>query len=224
VKPNLAFGPIDSVTQYLLYLSVVVLGVLLPLLLQRWRNQREQARLLARTVASITAELSANRRRVIASRETLAHLRATLEIYREHRLALRRHLVQPGDPALLPAAPDDSQYGISVPLLTRTAWEVASHAQALTLLPEARLSAFTRAYQVQEMFAADRSSLTAMLMDIEQLELPADMNRTETLDAQLRVLTSGLATARYHVGLADAMLEAYDAALVPQTTPTPSTT
>ena len=28
MRPNLALGPIDSVTQYLLYLSIVVLGVL----------------------------------------------------------------------------------------------------------------------------------------------------------------------------------------------------
>ena len=34
MRPNLALGPNDSVTQYLLYLSSVVLGVLLPLLVQ----------------------------------------------------------------------------------------------------------------------------------------------------------------------------------------------
>jgi len=40
MRPNLALGPIDGVVQYLVYLSIVVLGVLLPLLIQKWRQRR----------------------------------------------------------------------------------------------------------------------------------------------------------------------------------------
>lgn len=220
MRPNLAFGPIDSVTQYLLYLSIVVLGVLLPLLLQRWRTRREKAALLERTERALDAELAANRRRVAASRLTLEKLHDTLATYRDHRLALRRHLLEPGDPAALPATPADTGWDVSVPLLTRTAWEVATLAHALVLLPEERLNAYTRAYQAQEIFASDRSALLATLVNIELLELPADIERAETLDAQLRVLTTAQATLRYHVSLAGTMLDAYDTALGTTAAPT----
>jgi hypothetical protein len=216
VKPNLAFGPIDSVAQYLLYLSVVVLGVLLPLLLQRWRTKREKAALLERTLKSIDAEIAANHRRVTSSRATLVHLLDTLVIYRDHRMALRKQMLDPGGDVVVPPTPPDTEYGINVPLLTRTAWQVASHAQALVLLPEAQLNAYTRAYQMHEIFTADRSALLHTLMEIEQLELPADMLRPETVETQLRLLTLGLATVRYQVGLADSMLEAYNEALALQ--------
>ncbi len=219
MKPNLAFGPIDSVTQYLLYLSIVVLGVLLPLLVQRWRTRREKAALLARTAKALDAEIAGNRRRVMASRQTLQSLHDTLAVFRDHRLALRRHLLEPGDPAALPPAPADTSWDIQVPLVTRTAWDVARLAQALVLLPEDRLNAYTRVYQMQDLFAGDRAALLAVLMQIEQLELPADVGRAETLDAQLGILTVALATLRYHVGLAQGMLDAFDQALGAQPAP-----
>ena len=223
MRPNLALGPIDSVTQYLLYLSIVVLGVLLPLLVNRWRNQRERRGLVERTIKALDAELSSNRRRVAASHRSLAAMRATLDTYREHRLALRRHLVEPGDPAALPPPPPDTVWEMHVPLVTRTAWDVARFAQALPLLPEARLASYTRAYQMLELFDADRRVLVDAAMQIELLQLPADMQRAETLDAQLRVLSVGLATVRYHEGLAEAMLGAFDAALGRET-PAPAST
>jgi hypothetical protein len=219
VKPNLAFGPIDSVAQYLLYLSVVVLGVLLPLLVQRWRTRREQAALLARTVRALNAEVAGNRRRVAASQQTLQSLHEKLTVFRDHRLALRRHHLAGGDAATQPAAPADTHGDISVPLVTRTAWDVARLAQALVLLPEERLNAYTRVYQMQELFSSDRAALLSVLMQIEQLDLPLDEVRIETLDAQLRILVVALATVQYQVGLAQGMLGAFDDALRGQPAP-----
>ncbi len=226
MKPNLAFGPIDSVAQYLLYLSVVVLGVLLPLLVQRWRTRREQAALLARTVRAINAEIAANRRRVAASQRTLQTLHGKLVVFREHRLALRLHRRAGGDAATQPLPPADTHGDVSVPLVTRTAWDVARLAQALVLLPEERLNAYTRVYQMQELFGNDRAALLTVLMQIEQLDLPLDDVRIETLDAQLGILVVALSTVQYHVGLAQGLLDAFDDALRGQPTsphPSPST-
>lgn len=212
MRPNLALGPIDSVTQYLLYLSIVVLGVLLPLLLNKWRTRREQQQLRERTLKAMTAEIVANRKRVVSSRETLVPLRERLNQYREHRLALRKHLHDPKHPA--PAeTPEDASWDVNVPLITRTAWDVARLADALVLLPEEQLKAYTRVFHIQDVFERDRAALLAVLMQLELLDLPADINRPETLDAQLQTLTVAVATIRYQVGLADGMIAAYDAAL-----------
>jgi hypothetical protein len=212
MRPNLALGPIDSVTQYLLYLSIVVLGVLLPLLVQKWRTRREKAALLARTLLALQAEVAANRRRVVGSRETLVHLRDQLDLLRGHRLALRLRLDNPTQPEP-PQPPEDSDWGVNVPMVTRTAWDVAQLSGALPLLTEAQLNTYTRAYQMQTLFERDRSALLDTLMRIEELNLPADIRRPETLDAQLRLLIVAVATLRYQVGLAEGMIESYDGAL-----------
>lgn len=212
MRPNLALGPIDSVTQYLLYLSIVVLGVLLPLLLNKWRTRREKQQLLERTLKALNAEIVANRKRVLSSRETLVPLLERLTQYRAHRLALRKHLHDAKNPA--PAeAPPDATWDVNVPLITRTAWDVARLADALVLLPEEQLKAYTRVFHIQEVFERDRAALLAVLMQLELLDLPADIKRPETLDAQLQTLTVAVATIRYQVGLADGMISAYDAAL-----------
>jgi hypothetical protein len=218
MRPNLALGPIDSVQQYLLYLSIVVLGVLLPLLANKWRTRREQAALLARTLLALQAEVAANRRRVASSRETLVHLRDQLDQLRAHRHALRLRLDDPTQPEP-PQPPDDSDWGVNVPMVTRTAWDVAQLSGALPLLTEAQLNTYTRAYQMQTLFERDRSALLDTLMRIEELNLPADIRRPETLDAQLRLLIVALATLRYQVGLADGMIEAFDAAKSPGASP-----
>lgn len=212
MRPNLALGPIDSVTQYLLYLSIVVLGVLLPLLAQKWRTRRERAALLARTLTALNAEVVANRKRVLSSHETLVRLRDRLDTFRVHRLALSKRLRDSSQP-VPDSPPEDMDWGVNVPLITRTAWDVARLADALMLLPEARLNACTRVYHLQEVFERDRAALLATLMQIELLSLPADMQRAETVDAQLQTLTVAVATLRYQVGLAEGMIAAYDAAL-----------
>jgi hypothetical protein len=212
MRPNFALGPLDSVTQYLLYLSIVVLGVLLPLALNKWRTRREKRALLERTLAAFNAEVVANRRRVISSHETLVRLRDQLDAYRQHRLALAKRLRDPAQP--VPTEPPaDTDWGVNVPLVTRTAWDVARLADALVLLPEERLNAYTRVFHIQEVFERDRSALLATLMQIELLSLPADMQRAETVDSQLQTLTVALATIRCQVGLAEGMIAAYDAAL-----------
>lgn len=212
IRPNLALGPIDGVSQYLLYLSIVVLGVLLPLLLNKWRTRREKAALLQRTLAALTAEAAANRKRVASSLETLVRLRDQLDTFRQHRLALMQHLRGVGEAPVEPP-PDDTQWGVNLPLITRTAWDVARLADALVLLPEGRLKAYTRVFHIQDVFERDRAALLDTLMRIELLGLPADTGRIETVDEQLRTLTLALANIRYQVGLAEGMIAAYDDAL-----------
>lgn len=219
MKPNLAFGPIDTLTQYLLYLSIVVLGVLLPLLVQRWRNRREKAALRQRSERALAAEHAGNRRRLLQSLQSLQQLEGVLALYLGHRRALRMRLLEPAHAPAVPEAPPDTDWGLHLPLLTRTAWDVARLADALVLLPEPVLSACSRVYHLQELHTQDRSALMQVLMQLEQLQLPADLARVETLDHQLHILTVALATVRYQIGLAEGLRAAYDAALAPTAAP-----
>ncbi|MGL4232145.1 MAG: hypothetical protein ACRCWJ_12340, partial [Casimicrobium sp.] len=72
MRPNFTFGPLDSVTQYLLYLSIVVIGVLLPLLLQKWREHRDNAERVKQTLIAIAGEIQINRERAQVSLSSLS--------------------------------------------------------------------------------------------------------------------------------------------------------
>lgn len=211
MRPNLAFGPIDSIAQYLLYLSVVVLGVLLPLLLNKWRTLREQRQLLERTLVALKDEVSGNRRRVASSHDSFTSVLDVVEAVHARYLE-RRESASAGRPD---PAPDAQQpdLGVNLALTTRVAWDVAGHAQALTLMPAEQLRQFTRAYQMQAIYERDRDLLLELVMQLEVLDLPADLTRLEVLDARLALLTRARTVLRYQKGLAKGVLECFDEAL-----------
>lgn len=211
MKPNLAFGPIDSVTQYLLYLSVVVLGVLLPFLLQKWRTHRENKQLLQRTLVDLAEELRANRRRVSNSRETYERALTNVQALLDHYTARAESLLR-GEPASA-ALPPDGDVSLSLPLTARVAWDVARLAGGLALVPRDELAPHAKAFQLQELWERDRALLLKLAMQLETLDLPADLADRQLLDTRLTLLTRARATLRYHVGLADMLLSSYREAL-----------
>lgn len=211
MRPNLAFGPIDSIAQYLLYLSVVVLGVLLPLLLNKWRTRREEKRLLARTLAALADEVGANRRRVVKSHQSFVEVLAVLE--QAHARYLERRTRLSDGAGEVGPEPREAGLGVNLALTTRVSWDVARHANALVLIGDEQLQRFTRAYQMQELFERDRNLLLELVMQLEVLDLPADLSRLEVVDERLALLTRGRTVLRYHVGLTQGMIDCYDEAL-----------
>jgi hypothetical protein len=211
MSPKLAFGPIDSAAQYLLYLSVVVLGVLLPVLVQKWRTRREKAQLLVRTLAALTAEVQANRKRAEASQTSFGQVAVLLQGQRELLNTRRASLLAGDAPAEPPQHPRDTH--VNLPLLTHTAWDVARLADALVLLPSARLHAFARAYQMQTLFEQDRSLLLQSLVQMEVLELPLQGAGLAAVDARLEALVKALMVFKYFAGFAGGLLTVYDLAL-----------
>jgi hypothetical protein len=211
MKPNLAFGPIDSVTQYLLYLSVVVLGVLLPFLLQKWRTHRENTQLLRRTLVDLAEEFRANRRRVSKSRETYERALTNVQVLLDHYTAQAESLLRGETDS--GARPPDADVSLSLPLTARVAWDVARLAGALALVPRDALAPYAKAFQLQDLWERDRALLLELAMQLETLDLPADFADRQLLHARLALLTRARATLRYHVGLADMLLSSYAEAL-----------
>jgi hypothetical protein len=211
MSPKLAFGPIDSITQYLLYLSVVVLGVLLPVLVQKWRTRREKAKLLARTLASLTTELQANRKRAEASQASFGEAAARLQDRMGQLRLAREAVVAGGVVEEEPAA--SAEADVNLPLLTRTAWDVAHVADALVLLPDERLRALARAYQMQSLFEQDHGLLLQSIMQLEVLDLPLQGAALPAVDARLEILAKADLVFRYHSGLAAGLVQVYDLAL-----------
>ncbi|MBK7792938.1 MAG: hypothetical protein IPJ62_10720 [Betaproteobacteria bacterium] len=152
MRPNFALGPIDSIAQYLLYVSIVVLGVVLPLLVQKWRQRRERSLLLARTIRTLRDELGANRERLLVSRGSFEVLGNALHGDYEHYLRLWHGLRDAADPPLEPLPPPAEDRLITLASLSRTAWEVAQLSNALPTIAPDQLRELTRAYVLQTVF------------------------------------------------------------------------
>jgi hypothetical protein len=213
MRPNLAFGPIDSLAQYLLYLSIVVLGVLLPILVHKWRQRRQEAQLAQRTLVALRSELATNRDRLEVSRDSFVALAAILQKQHEEYQALWHRLgrTPPGDAEEEPPAFEDVP--INIPMLTRTAWDVAHVSHALVLLPSQQLATLTRAYYLQSVLAETRVLQLDVAMKLEALETPLDLRRRINVEARLQALAIARAAVRYQISLSNSALEAYVAAL-----------
>jgi hypothetical protein len=211
MRPNLAFGPIDSVMQYLLYLSVVVLGVLLPVLVQKWRTRREKAKLLQRSLVALHAEIEGNHKRLLVARDSFANATTLLAANVAQLKSLRERLV--ADSSQQATAPAEQNLNISLGLTAATAWDVARLADALVLIPAEQLTALTRAYQLQRLYETDRAMLLQTLMKSAALDLPADLRQLSVLDARLEGFTVAHAVLQYQTGMAQGLIDAYAAAL-----------
>lgn len=213
MRPNLALGPIDSVAQYLLYVSIVVLGVLLPILVQKWRQRRQDAALVRRTLAALVEESRNNRSKLAKSRESYGELARLFDEQNRYYEALWHRLGTPDADSTVLQRPELADVVLTFPSLTRTAWDVAHFSNALALLPAERLARFTRAYYLQGVLADDLSSPLAIVTQAEALGSPLDLGERRNVESRLHAIAVGRAAVRAQIALSDGALAAYDAAL-----------
>jgi len=213
MRPNLALGPIDSVAQYLLYVSIVVLGVLLPILVQKWRQRRQDAALVRRTLASLADEMRANRARLAKSRGSFANLAALFDELYRHYEALWHRFDHPEAEGAEGKAPEQADVPLMFPSLTRTAWDVAHVSHALALLPDERLALLTRAYYLQGILADNLPGSLDIVTQAETLAVPLDLRERRNVEARLHAIAAARAAVRAQMALSDGTLDAYDKAL-----------
>lgn len=213
MRPNLALGPIDGIVQYLLYVSIVVIGVLLPLLIQKWRVRRDNARVLEQTLGSLRRELEANLKRVRASRESMDALGVALQAEYEHyeQLWHRVHDAEGGPVEVTPAPVVDVAVSLAAP--TQTAWDVAQLSQSLRLLPPDQLSVFARAYNLHTVHGESRRLYLENALRSEILETPVDLANLRNIEMRLQMLAVTRAVVRYHGSLLATLITAYETAL-----------
>jgi hypothetical protein len=213
VRPNLALGPIDSVAQYLLYVSIVVLGVLLPILVQKWRQRRQDAMLVQRTLAALVDEIGGNRRKLAVSRDSFTALAAAFDAQYRHYEEIWRRLREDDTADREPEPPESIDLTVTLPALLQTAWDVAHVSSALALLPREQLSRFTRAYYLQGVLAQNQSVQRDVAIQSEALDAPLDLRHRPNVEARLQALAVARGAVRNQITLSDATLQAYDAAL-----------
>ncbi|MDH5285621.1 MAG: hypothetical protein OEX23_03175 [Betaproteobacteria bacterium] len=213
MRPNFTFGPIDSVTQYLLYLSIVVLGILLPLAVQRWVKRRQDRQLLEGTRTALAAEVAANRARVARSQESFAALAAHLDGDIAAYRALWDAAAQPSGDSAPPQPPPPIDLTVAYATTIRTAWDTANFRQALPLMPAASLARYSRAYQLQRALEEHRAIFLAAAMRASALEAPSDLSVARNVERRIETLLELQAFAQHHAGLSRSLVDAYDETL-----------
>ncbi len=213
MRPNFTFGPLDSVTQYLLYLSIVVIGVLLPLLLQKWREHRDNAERVKQTLIAIAGEIQVNRERAQVSLSSLstftemltgervfleAQWRALLERMKVEDAKIESNVVvREGDATVTYSA------------LQSTAWEVALVSNVLSLLPRELLMSLTSLYRGQSAYEEARNIAVALSVQSNIHSLPIDLNSRTALESRLELTTHLHSAIQYLSGSLRRMEELY---------------
>jgi hypothetical protein len=192
MRPNFTFGPLDSIAQYLLYLSIVVLGVVLPFLLQKWRERRSERSLLEVTIDSLNAEINFNRERATKSLETLTTFLQLLHSERDFFLDKWKALVTSekadavGTSAVI--VDRDSTASVNFSVLQTTAWDVAREAGALRLLPREKLVALTLLYRGHVGYEQARNLAMTMGVRSNIMSLPIDVSSRAAVEARLDLI------------------------------------
>lgn len=213
MRPNFTFGPIDSVAQYLLYLSIVVLGILLPLATQRWVRRRQERQLREATIADLVAEVRTNRARVDKSRESFATMAAQLDGEIARYRALWNEALQPRAGAEPPEPPPSVDLTVVYATTVRTAWETAGFRQALPLLSADVLAKYSRAYQLQRALEENRATFLAAAVRASALEAPSDLRVPRNVERRIETLLELQAFAQHHASLSRSLVDAYDQVL-----------
>ena len=213
MRPNLAFGPIDSIAQYLLYLSVVVLGVALPLLIQRWRKKRDDAGLVARTAAALREELAENKARMLQSKATIEAFLADLDGCFEKYSVIWHSIHDPEQDGRAHQQPMLPERPLNVAATSKVAWDVAHYSNALPLLSAAQLRAVTKAYSLQAAFETTRNTLLESAYKAELLDTPVRLNDPLSIEHRLELLATARSVARTQIGLLSSATSAYDIAI-----------
>jgi len=121
-------GPIRSVREYLVHLSMVVLGILIALGLEQWREASHSHAIAQRALDDMLTEIRDNRAQVakadVELKELLAFVQQGLHLQMQAIEARRKH-------SKPPAQPERESHVFETPTLSTAAWDNALAMQAL---------------------------------------------------------------------------------------------
>jgi hypothetical protein len=121
-------GPLRSIRDYLVHLSMVVVGILIALGLEQWRAAREDHAIAQRALDDMRAEIVENRTDLAKATTQLEqirpHIDALFDLQRQAIEAQLKHTARPTDPV-----PESNE--IDFPGFSTAAWDGALAMQAL---------------------------------------------------------------------------------------------
>jgi type II secretory pathway pseudopilin PulG len=190
-------SPVHSIKDFAIHLAMIVLGILIAVTVEGWRESRHHEQLASEMRTRILAELSANRKQVAASvaafKTSLKDLKALEELTAR---------VARGEKLSAEAAATASAVSIDMrtPLLPGAAWEAALATQAVQYMSANEVARYAAIYSTQQyvmsIVLAHKSNqlLLAAAEDDVDINMTAEEARTvrQSLRYSIGVISSHL--------------------------------
>jgi len=210
LRPNLAFGPIDSITQYLLYLSVVAIGILVPLAIQKYLQRRKERSMVDFASANLTTELRDNFETLSKAHHTFERLQQKLadEVawYEATWDSIQAGERPSGQPPL-EVSP------IKYPIARTTAWEMAKLSNTLPLIPSKRLLSLSAAYRSLALYNDRREIFIQLNIQSNSIDARFDVSNCSAVERRMEILLIQQASAKYQLSVSEGAILCVKAAV-----------
>jgi hypothetical protein len=203
-------GKVHSIKEYLIHLSMVVLGILIALGLEQWRESRHHASLAAQATRDIKLEIESNQgllRKVIPKFEKA--LPIVSAIADAQKAAIKAFEAKAGP---VPE-PKDDDLDLASPSLQSTAWEVATISQATNYMPREDLVKFSRVYTAQKFIMQAQLAMVRGYEPIAALGNFAVNAQPQQMMEQLKAVNLAKENIRSTLGSFKLLDEGYSLAL-----------
>jgi hypothetical protein len=154
---------IDSIKQFLLHLVMIVLGIVIALSLEQWRESLHHKAIAERALYEITQEMEKNQALVRKNLPTYEKITTHVEsVLAAQKAAIKAYESKSGP---VPE-PKDIDGDIGVLGLQSTAWNMANINQALSYMPHETAVKLSRIYNAQIMITGLHSNSLQMLLGV----------------------------------------------------------
>ena len=150
-----------SIAELSVQTFAVVLGILLALAIDGWRQDRETGQSIATAMSAIHAELTANQSQLAATHDRLHTLLDALTVDEKSMNA----------GAVKPCNEYDNWNGIGVPVLLDAAYQTTIATQAFAHTDFSRAQVIAQAYGLQKMYLDERGRVIDVLLRLQPMPI-----------------------------------------------------
>jgi len=206
-------GPIRSIREYLVHLSMVVLGILIALGLEQWREASHNRAVAQRALDDMLTEMRDNRAQVAKAdaelKELLAFVQKGLDLQKQAIEARRTH-------SKAPAQPEREAHVFETPTLSTAAWDNALAMQALGRIDFEMERRLARIYSEQRDVKEAQRSFSSVATHLDTM---AGRALNDTPERMIEAYGGVQEVATWMLTLDESyvhLLKTYDEAVAPQ--------
>jgi hypothetical protein len=208
---------IDTVKDYFIHLSMVVLGILIALGLEGWRENRVTHNLVHHSIAAMRAEVTANKQRVEQVIKYHSESRQVLmDMAKEIEANLRSDAGKRASGTTEKVTDQSRTLHLEIPTFNSGAWQAAVATQALAHMDFAQAEIWSTTYAAQEQIRLIQNDWIGVYGRLAQLNGASDNDKAvnqEHLRQQLALIGEVMQRIAMTRTIWDALLDRYDRTL-----------
>jgi type II secretory pathway pseudopilin PulG len=207
---------IHTFKDYCIHLSMVVLGILIALGLEGWRENRVEHTLVRHSIAAMRAEVEANRKRVEQAIKYHSESRQVLlDLQQQIEAALQSNPRKNASGTATEETKERTLH-VEIPTFNSGAWQAAVATQALAHMEYAQAELWSTTYAAQEQVRLIQNDWIGVYGRLGQLNHVSDKDSAENherLRQQLALITEVMQRIAMTRTIWDTLLDRYDRTL-----------